>query len=193
MQLNSLLVRNSNKNATFELVKQLAEPYPKLPEAHFAVSQAAWFANQFDVALAEMKQALALRPEWEIAAIYQGRILARTSNASAIEFYENYLKTYPKANDTRITYARLLLAEKNYTKARDQFQQLLAENPGNADVAVAVGLLSMELRDYDVAESNFKKALELDYRDPGMVRFYLGGVYEKTQHPDTGDGMRIAP
>jgi tetratricopeptide (TPR) repeat protein len=184
MQLNSLLMRNPNKNATFELVKQLAEPYPKLPEAHFAVSQAAWFANQFDVALAEMKQALALRPEWEIAAIYQGRILARTSNAAAIEFFENYLKSYPKANDTRITYGRLLLAEKNYTKAREQFQQLLAENPGNADVAVAVALLSLELRDYDVAEANFKKALELDYRDPGMVRFYLGSIYEKTEHPD---------
>lgn len=185
MQLNSLLVRSSNKNAAFELVKQLAEPYPELPEAHFAVSQAAWFANHFDIALAEMKQALALRPDWEIAAIYQGRILARTSSASALEFYEDYLKKHPKANDTRITYARLLLAEKNYIKARDQFQQLLAENPGNADVALAVGLLSMELREYDMAESNFKRALELNYRDPGMVRFYLAGVYEKTQRIDT--------
>ena len=51
------------------------------------------------------------------------------------------------------------MAERNYVKAREQFQRLLAENPGNADVAVAVGLLSMELRDYEVAESNFKKAL----------------------------------
>jgi hypothetical protein len=44
------------------LVKQLAQPYPDL-RAHFAVSQAAWFANQFDIALAEMKRALALRPD----------------------------------------------------------------------------------------------------------------------------------
>ncbi|HEU4853992.1 MAG TPA: tetratricopeptide repeat protein [Nitrosospira sp.] len=184
MQLNSLLVRNANKNATFELVKQLAQPYPDLPEAHFAVSQAAWFAEHFDVALAEMKRALALRPEWEMAAIYQGRILARMSNASALEYFEDYLRTYPKANDTRITYARLLLAEKDYGKAREQFQQLLEENPGNADVAVAVGLLSMELKEYESAESYFKKALELGYRDPGMVRFYLGGINEKTQQID---------
>ena len=94
-------------------------------------------------------------------------------------FTKTISRTYPKANDTRITYARLLLAEKNYSKARDQFQHLLAENPDNADVAVAVGLLSMELRDYDVAESNFKRALELDYRDPGVVRFYLGSLYER--------------
>ncbi|SOD40792.1 tetratricopeptide repeat protein [Nitrosovibrio sp. Nv4] len=185
MQLNSLLVRNTNKNTTFELVKQLAQPYPKLPEAHFAVSQAAWFAERFDIALTEMKRALALRPEWEIAAIYQGRILARNSNASALEFFEDYLEDYPKANDTRITYARLLLSEKNYSKAREQFQQLLEENPNNADVAVAVGLLSMELQEYDQAESNFKRALELGYRDPGMVRFYLGGINEKTRQIDT--------
>ncbi|MBA4142805.1 MAG: tetratricopeptide repeat protein [Nitrosospira sp.] len=185
MQLNSLLVRNPDKNATFDLVRQLTEPYPDLPEAHFAVSQAAWFAEKFDIALGAMKQALTLRPEWEMAAIYQGRILARTSNASALEFYDGYLKEYPRANDMRVTYARLLLAEKNYSKARDQFQQLLAENPDNAEVAVAVGLLSLELRDYDVAESNFKRALELDYRDPGMVRFYLGGLHEKTQEADT--------
>ncbi len=181
MQLNSLLVRSADKNATFELVRKLAEPYPKLPEAHFAVSQAAWLANHFDIALAEMRKALVLRPEWEMAAIYEGRILARESNARAIKFFEGYLETYPKANDTRITYARLLLAEKDYTKARDQFQQLLAENPDNADVAVAVGLLSMELREYGLAESNFKRALELDYRDPGLVRFYLGNIHEKTQ------------
>lgn len=185
MQMNSLLVRNPNKNATLELVKQLAQPYPQLPEAHFAVSQAAWFAEHFDIALAEMKRALVLRPEWEVAAIYQGRILARMSNASALEFFEDYLRTYPKANDTRITYARLLLAEKKYGKAREQFQQLMEENPGNADVAVAVGLLSMELKEYGLAESNFKQALELGYRDPGVVRFYLGGINEKTNKIDT--------
>src|SRR5687768_3811384 len=99
MQLNSLLARHPDKKATFELVKQLAQPYPQLPEAHFAVSQAAWFADQFDVALAEMKKALALRPEWEVAAIYQGRILARTSNAHAIKYFEEYLEDYPKANE----------------------------------------------------------------------------------------------
>lgn len=184
MQLNSLLARGSDKVAILELVQQLSQPYLKLPEAHFAISQAAWFANRFDIALAEMQRALALRPNWETAAIYLGRILQNTSNASAIEFYADYLETYPKANDTRIAYARLLVAEKNYTKARDQFQQLLAENPLNADVALAVGLLSVELRDYDAAEENFKKALELNYKDPGMVRFYLAGVYEKTQRID---------
>lgn len=184
MQLNNLLGRNPNKYAVFELVRQLAQPYEALPEAHFALSQAAWFASDFDTALSEMKQALALRPEWEAAAIYQGRILARTSHVDAMDFYKSYLDSYPRANDTRLTYARLLLMEKKYGEAREQFERLLAENPGNAEVALAVGLLSMELREYDIAESNFKKALELEYKDPGLIRFHIGGIYEKTQRFD---------
>jgi tetratricopeptide (TPR) repeat protein len=131
-----------------------------------------------------MKLVLALRPDWEMAAIYNGRVLHRVSSASAIEFYENYLKTYPKANKTRITFARMLVAEKNYIMARGQFQQLLAQSPGNANVALAVGLLSMELRDFDAAEENFKKALQFGYKDLNTIRFYLASIYEKTHRID---------
>ena len=184
MQLNNLLVRNVDKTETLELVQQFAEPYPELPEAHFAVSQAAWLANQFDIAQQRMKLVLTLRPDWEMAAIHNGRILRRISIASAIEFYESYLETYPKANKTRITFARMLVAEKNYIKARSQFQQLLTENPENANVVLAVGLLSMELQDFDAAEENFKKTLELGYKDLNTIRFYLARIYEKTQRID---------
>jgi len=184
MQLNNLLVRNVDKAETLELVQQFAESYPELPEAHFAVSQAAWLANQFDIAQQRMKLVLTLRPDWEMAAIHNGRILRRISSASAIEFYESYLETYPKANKTRITFARMLVAEKNYIKARSQFRQLLTENPENANVVLAVGLLSMELQDFDAAEENFKKTLELGYKDLNTIRFYLARIYEKTQRID---------
>ncbi len=184
MQLNNLLVRNVDKIETLELVQQFAKPYPKLPEAHFAVAQAASFANQFDAAMQQMKLVLDLRPDWEMAAIYNGSILHHISSASAIEFYENYLKIYPNANKTRITFARMLVSEKNYIKARGQFQQLLTRSPGNANVALAVGLLSMELHDFDAAEENFKKALEFGYKDLDTIRFYLANIYEKTQRID---------
>ena len=184
MQLNNLLVRNADKTETLQLVQQFAESYPEIPEAHFAIAQAASLAGQFETAKQQMKLVLALRPDWEMAAIYNGRILHRISSTSAIEFYENYLKTYPKANKTRITFARMLVAEKRYIMARGQFQQLLAHSPGNANVALAVGLLSMELRDFDAAEKSFKKALEFGYKDLNTIRFYLASIYEKTHRLD---------
>ncbi|MCG7757232.1 MAG: hypothetical protein LZF63_11335, partial [Nitrosomonas sp.] len=53
MQLNQLLSRNPDKTATLQLIQQLSQPYKDVPEVHFAISQAAWFANQHQLALDE--------------------------------------------------------------------------------------------------------------------------------------------
>jgi len=45
LYLNSMLSRVSDKKAVLILVADLAQPYPKLAEAHFAVVHAAWIAK----------------------------------------------------------------------------------------------------------------------------------------------------
>ena len=184
MQLNQLLSRNPNKEETLLLIQQLAKPYAALPEVHFATSQAAWFAQQHELALEEMKKALALRPDWELAAVHNGRMLQRVSNIEAAGFYRDYLDSYAGANDVRIAYARILMAENKVDPAREQLQQLLARNSDNAEVFIAVGLLSGELRDFDITESTFKKALSLGYKDPNTIHFHLAALYEETDRPD---------
>ena len=185
MQLNNLLARSANKIETLQLVQQFAKPYSQVPEAHFAIAQAASLAGQFETARQEMELALTLRPDWEMAAIYNGRLLRHhVSSESAIEFYESYLKVNPKANKARIAFAQMLVAEKNFTMARGQFKQLLAQSSGDANVAIAVGLLSIELRDFYAAEESFKKALELGYKDLNTIRFYLASIYAQTNRLD---------
>jgi len=185
MQLNNLLARSANKVETLQLVQQFAKPYSEVPEAHFAIAQAASLAGQFETARQEMKLVLTLRPDWEMAAIFNGRILRHhVSSESAIEFYESYLKVNPKANKTRIAFAQLLVAEKKFIMARGQFKQLLAQSSGNANVALAVGLLSIELRDFYAAEESFKKALKFGYKDLNTIRFYLASIYAQTNRLD---------
>lgn len=184
LQLNGLLARHPDKTAVLKLAQDLAKPYPRVPEAHLAVAQAAWNARQEDLALAEAKEAGALRPEWELPALFQAQVLARRSNAQAGEFLQDYLKKYPKARDVRLNYARLLVSEKNYAVARAQFQQLMADYPANAEVTLAVGLLSMQLKDYDLAEATLKKVLGLEYKDLDAVRFYLGQLSEDRKRYD---------
>ena len=46
MQLNQLLSRNTDKVATLQLIQRLSQPYKDVPEVHFAISQAAWFASR---------------------------------------------------------------------------------------------------------------------------------------------------
>jgi tetratricopeptide (TPR) repeat protein len=184
MQLNSLLARHPDKAAVLQLTQTLAAPYPALPEAHFSVAQAAWAAGQASLALGEIRAALKLRADWEQAALLQGQMLQRTSNADALAYYQGYLKAYPRAMDVRLSYARLLVSDKKYVDARAEFQVLLKEFPNNADVTMAVALLSLQLSDYDVAEAQLQHALETDYKDPDAVRFYLGQVNEERKRPD---------
>lgn len=184
MQLNQLLSRNTDKAATLQLIQRLSQPYKDVPEVHFAISQAAWFANQHPLAAEEMQRALALRPGWEIAAVHNGRILQRASSADAGEFYRDYLNKYPAANEVRIAYARLLIADNHADLAREQLQWLLEKNPEDAEITLAIGLLATEMGDFDTTEKSFNKALSLGYKDTNAVHFYLGQIYEETKRPD---------
>ncbi len=188
MHLNSMLGRNPDRGATLALVRDLAKPYPRSPEAHFAVAQAALGANQPELASAEIKEALALRPDWEPAALFQGQLLQqRVSGAAALDFYRGFLKRHPKSRDVRLAYARALVAERQYADARKEFQLLVAESGGNTDVLMAVGLLSLQLKDLDTAETTFKALLDSDYRDPDSVRYYMAQVQEERKRWDEAE------
>jgi len=184
LQIATLVSRHQDRKAAWRLMQTLAEPYPDLPEAHLAVAQAAWSAEEIDASLAESRAALELRPEWEVAALFQAQALQRRSNAEALAFLAEYLSRYPKAKDARLNYARLLVTQKQYAEARKQFEALVSEYPQNADVAMAVALLAMQASDHDAAEVQLKRALEANYKDPDAVRLYLGQVNEERKRFD---------
>lgn len=184
MQLNQLLSRNPDRAATLRLVQHLSRPYKDSPEVHFAVSQAAWFANQHQLAQDEMQRALELRPDWEVAAVHNGRILQRISAADAGNFYRDYLQKFPASNEVRIAYTRSLIGDNQLDQAREQVQWLLDNNTNDPEITLATGLLAAEMGDFDTTESSFKKALDLGYKDANAVHFHLGQIYEETGRGD---------
>ena len=179
MQLNRLLSSNPDKTANARVVRKLAAKYPKLPEAHFAVGQAASAANEDEAALGSARRAQELRPDWETAVLLEAQILQKKSPAAAAKRLGDYVAKNPKAADARLNYARALVLDKRYAEAREQFQSVLAASPGNAEVAYAVGVLAFQLKEYSVAEDSLKRVLGLRYRDPDGVRYLLGQVAEE--------------
>lgn len=189
MQLHSLLSKHPDRNAVLNVTKDLAKGYPQLPEAHFAVAQAAISANNYDLATAEVKEAQKLKPEWELGALLNAQILQeKQSPAKAAEYLKGFLDTYPKSREVRANYARLLIGAKQLKEARDQYHIMLNDTPSNPDIVVTMGLLSLQMNDLDAAESSFKRALELKYRDVDSLHFYLGQVYEERKQYD--DAMK---
>lgn len=185
MHLDNLLARQKDKPAALELVKSLAAPYPDLAEAHFAIAQAAANAARYDEALKEIKTAARLKPGWELAALFQFQLLGRDTNKTdGVAFLRDFLKQYPEAREVRLIYARQLVSLNQYAAARDEFRQLEKEVPGNPEIGMAVGLLSLQLKDLDGAEKAFKGVLQTDYADAGAAQIYLGQVAELRKQYD---------
>jgi tetratricopeptide (TPR) repeat protein len=184
MQLHALLTKHPDKNAVLTLVRDLVKPYRQLPEAHFAVAQAALAANKYDASLVEIREALRIRPDWEAAALFQAQALTSESRAKSLDYMKGFLAANPNAQEVRLNYARQLIGEKKYPEARAQFQRLLDDNPKNPDIAVTVALLSVQINDLDAAETQLKRVLELNYKDPDSVRFHLGQINEERKRFD---------
>jgi tetratricopeptide (TPR) repeat protein len=179
MQLNRLLAASPDKAANLRVVRALASKYPKLPQAHFAVAQAAAAAGDDDAAIAAIHRASALRPDWELAALLEAQILQRRSPAAAAKVLGDFVAKNPNSREARLNYARLLILDKRLPEARKQFEAVLAASPGNTEVIYAVGLLAFQLKDYEVAEQNMKRLLALNYRDADGVRYVLGQIAEE--------------
>jgi tetratricopeptide (TPR) repeat protein len=184
VQLYPLLAKSTDKAAVLALVKDLTRPYQQRPEAHLAVAEASQAANKYDAALAEVREAMRLRPDWETGALFQAQLLNRESRAKALDYLKSFIAANPKAQEARLAYARQLINDKKYPEARAEFQKLLDENPQNGDIAVTVALLSVQMNDLDVAEAQLKRVLEMDYKDPDAVRFHLGQVNEERKRYD---------
>jgi Flp pilus assembly protein TadD len=185
LQLNRLLASNPDKKSNLRVVRKLAAPYPKLPQAHFAVAQAAVAAGDDAAALAAIRQAGALRPDWEVPAFFEAQVLQKRSPAAAAKRLGEFVDKNPGSREGRMNYARALVADKRFPEARKQFEALLAASPGNTEVIYAVGLLAFQLKDYPVAEENMKRLLGMGYRDANGVRYLLGQMAEEQKRwPD---------
>jgi len=179
MQLNRLLSGSPDTTANLRVVRKLAERYPKLPQAHFAVAQAASAANDEALALGEIRRAAALQPGWEVAAIYEAQLLQQRTPGEATKRLAAFLQQYPDARDVRLNYARLLVIDKRNAEARAEFEEIGKRFASDADAIYAVGLMAMQVKEYGVAEASMKRLLELKFRDPDAARYALGQIAEE--------------
>ena len=179
LYLNALLVNQKDKVEVLNTINELSAPYPKLPEAHLAVAQAALIANKFDVAKNELDTANKLRPGWELAAQMQGQMLLKESPDKAITYFQGFLKQYPKAGDVRMSYAKTLVSQKRFEEAKPEFVKLVESSKGSPEISAVVGLLSLESNDYPMADKYFQQSISSGFKDPEQLYGYLGRSAER--------------
>lgn len=186
MQLNRLFSEQSDKHAVLSLVRDVAKPYPKTPEAHYAVALAAYGVGIDDAAAAreareEVDKALELRPSWERAAILEADIIARDSPLDAIKSLEAFVAANPDAKSAAGALAQRYVERKRYAEARALMQKLWDREPQSRDLEFAVATIALEMKDYPEASRLLTDLKSAGYGEPGVIDLYLAQVAEETK------------
>jgi tetratricopeptide (TPR) repeat protein len=184
LYLNSMLSHVSDKKTVLILVTDLAQPYPKLAEAHFAIAHAAWVGKDQKVYEKELATINQIKPDWEMPALFKGQILAKESPEKALNFYSDFLSKYPKSNDVRLEFAKLLTNDRKFNEAKNEFIKLVSASNSSAEITLAVALLSVELEDYDLAEKYFLQSLKKNPKDKDQIFIYLAKIADKKNQGD---------
>ncbi|MBS1141447.1 MAG: repeat:Tetratricopeptide 4 [Proteobacteria bacterium] len=184
LHMNRMLSRVSDKKAAQALIDRIAAPYDSLPEAHFAMAQAASNASDNLRALNETEKALQLRPDWEMAALARAQLQARQSGKTAIDSLSEFVSNNAAARDARLTLARLLIAEKRYDEARQHFERLIKDNPDSPEVIYPVAMLALQQGDTTTGRKQLEHLLTTDFPDKSTIHFFLGQLDQEQKKPE---------
>ncbi|HTN94809.1 MAG TPA: tetratricopeptide repeat protein [Gallionella sp.] len=184
VQIYQMLAPYPDRVAALKMMRELAQPYPRVAEAHWGIAQLAKASGNTELALDEAKQARNLRPDWDMAVSLEAALLQKSAPQQGLDVLRDYLSEHPEAHEIRLQYARALVDQKQYKLARDEFQRMADENPDNADFAYAVALISLQMNDLKSAEIQLKQLLDKGKKDPDTVQFYLGQLSEAKKNED---------
>jgi len=186
LQINHLFAQEPDKAAAYKLVTALAEPYPNVPEAHFAVALAAYNTGLKSIgtmaaATRAIDRALALKPGWERAALLKSEILGKESPAAAIDYLNTLLKADPGSRAAWGALAQLYVEQKRYGDARAVFQRLWDQDKAAREFEFGVAALSVQMKDWATAEALLEDLQRAGYGDNGVVELYLAQIADETR------------
>ncbi|HVL75288.1 MAG TPA: tetratricopeptide repeat protein [Noviherbaspirillum sp.] len=187
-QFQQHLARARDKAAAFKLLDQVLAPYVAIPEVRLAIAQAAVTNGDLDRARNEARQALAAKPDSELAILSLAQ--ATPDKADATSLLEGFLKRQPQSREVRLARARLLVEQQQYQTARAEFDRLLRDNPQDLTALYALGVLGVQTGDLAGAERHLHAYLEVleqnpdAERDPSQAVLLLAQIAEERKDTD---------
>ncbi|AMO98515.1 tetratricopeptide repeat family protein [Collimonas arenae] len=168
LQIQRLLARAQDKAGALTLLEQLVGPYMSMSEAHLALAQEAFSTGNSIRAREEAQIALNLKPDSELAILTTAQVAA--DNGEVERILTDFLKKYPGSREVRVAYARTLIDQKQYERARSQFEILLKSDKQDATTLLALGLLNAQIGDTKAAEHYLTTYLDQLSRRPDESR-----------------------
>ncbi|AKO64734.1 hypothetical protein VI34_05335 [Methylophilales bacterium MBRSG12] len=184
LYLNNILTRVENKSNALRFIIDIAKPYAKMVEAHFAVAHTAHMAGNITIRDKELATINKLNPNWETSTLFVGSIQFDKDPMKAIETYQKFVKNNPKSNTVRLELAKALVQTEQYPAAKKHFEKLVNSPLASAEISFTVALLALETGDDIMAEQFLNQSLERKYYNPDQVNMYLARIYAQRQNVD---------
>lgn len=143
-RIQRALARTQDRAGAFKLIERLAQPYSQSADVKLVLANAAQAAGLSARAMQEARDALALAPDSQRAALTAAQYLQASDRPAALALLQDFVARHPTVADTRLAYARLLIADGKFDAARSEFQSLLQADPKNPDIVYSMALLSMQ-------------------------------------------------
>lgn len=178
LAIAGLLARQPPGSGVDRIMGRLVALHPGSAHAYFAQSQLEVERGQMHAAETSINHALTLKPAWETAAVFKGRLLMLDGRAAeGAKFYRSFLDKYPDADELRLNYARYLVNVRDWPAALVQFKRVASDVPDDAQVSYATGLLALQMHRYKDASHYLEHTLSLQ---PGnhQVEINLGEAAE---------------
>lgn len=127
-----------------------------------------------------------LSAEWIKQAAYytiQGQqALAMNQQEEALEYFQKVLGIYPDIRGMQLSVGLIYLQQKNYEQAAAHLEKALQEEDSFV-TAINLGAALIGLKEYDRAETYFKRAMELEPGNPQCHK-NLADLYRKMNRVD---------
>ena len=130
-----------------------------------------------EVALASFDEALSLAPDFYLAHLNRGIVLAALERTDEAEdSVRQALALQPRYPESHASLAVLLMADQRYDEAEASLQQALALDPAHVEALRGMGMVYLLQERPELAASYFMRASKLSPRDLGLA-VELAGAY----------------
>ena len=143
-RIQRALARTQDRAGAFNLIERLAQPYTQSADIKLVLANAAQASGLNARAAQEARTAVALAPDSHRAALTAAQYLQTSDRPAALAVLQDFVARHPKVVDTRLAYARLLIADNKFDAARSEFQFLIQADSKNPELLYSMALLSMQ-------------------------------------------------
>lgn len=180
----SLLAKGDHVRSGLVLMKRLVSDHAPDVRARYAQAILELAAKDLGASELSLRDVIGRKSDHFKARILLSQVMVELDRAAdAAEEIRAALKDYPQEAELRRTYARLLISLKQYPEALRQFQSVLEQTPEDVDTLYAVGMLTMETKDWNASRDVWQRLRTLGKRH-NEATYFLAQVEEAAGHKE---------